>query len=136
MEDRYIREYWFKEDLSDGLIQLFTDAKKAGMTVQGMVGDGESPTGNVLPDKKKSEEISFEDIWNGELGPDVWGCRKYMDFITDCYSDYWEHFVLLHLLVSRPYPRSNTTNQERGTSILTLMLRLLSRTVYLSTSPT
>ena len=94
MEDRYIREYWFQEDLSDGLIQLFADAKKAGMTVQGMVGDGESPTGNVLPDKKKSEEISFEDIWNGELGPDVWGCRKYMDFITDCYSDYWEHFVL------------------------------------------
>ena len=38
--------------------------------------------------------MPFEDIWNGEMGDDVWGLRDYMDFVTDCYSDYWEHFKL------------------------------------------
>lgn len=91
-EDQYIREYWFKDDLSDSLIQLYKDAESAGLTVPGRVGtfDGNE----IKPEYKKSTEISFEDVWQGQIGPDVWGAREYMDFITDCYVDWWTHFEL------------------------------------------
>ena len=93
--DQYIREYWTQDDQQcDKLIKMFWAAKRAGMTKPGRVGSLENPQGQPEDDKKKSEEISFEDIWNGELGPDTWGLRPYMDYITDCYSDYWEHFRL------------------------------------------
>ena len=94
MVDQYIREYWGDPEQCDKLIQFYKDADAAGMTKEGRVGSIECPEGQPEPEKKKSTEMPFEDIWNGELGEDVWGLREYMDFITDCYSDYWEHFKL------------------------------------------
>ena len=89
MIDQYIREYWGDPEQSDKLIEFYKEAHK-----QGRVGSIDHPEGRPEPDKKKSTEMPFEDIWNGEMGEDVWGLRNYMDFITDCYSDYWEHFKL------------------------------------------
>ena len=94
MIDQYIREYWGDPVQSDKLIQFYKDADAAGMTKEGRVGSIDCPEGRPEPEKKMSTEMPFEDVWNGELGADVWGLRTYMDFITDCYSDYWEHFKL------------------------------------------
>ena len=94
MIDQYIREYWTDPVLCDKLIQFYKDADAAGMTKKGRVGTVDNPEGVVDEERKKSMEMPFEDVWNGELGDDVWGLRDYMNYITDCYSDYWEHFKL------------------------------------------
>jgi len=94
MIDQYIREYWGDPEQCDKLIQFYKDATAANMTKEGRVGSIDCPEGRPQPDKKKSTEMPFEDVWNGELGDDVWGLRDYMNFVTDCYSDYWEHFKL------------------------------------------
>ncbi len=94
MVDQYIREYWGDPEQSDKLIQFYKEADRLGFTKEGRVGSIDCPEGRPEPEKKRSTEMPFEDIWNGEMGEDVWGLRNYMDFITDCYSDYWEHFKL------------------------------------------
>ena len=94
MIDQYIREYWGDPEQCDKLIEFYKEAHKQGRTKVGNVGSIDCPQGKPQLDKKKSTEMPFEDIWNGEMGDDVWGLRDYMDFVTDCYSDYWEHFKL------------------------------------------
>ena len=94
MVDQYIREYWCEPEHCDKLIEFYKEAHRQGRTKVGNVGSIDCPEGRPQLDKKKSTEMPFEDIWNGEMGADVWGLRNYMDFITDCYSDYWEHFAL------------------------------------------
>ena len=83
MIDQYIREYWGDPVQCDKLIQFYKDADAAGMTKPGRVGSIDCPEGKPQPEKKMSTEMPFEDIWNGELGEDVWGLRNYMDFVTD-----------------------------------------------------
>tara|TARA_B100000287_G_scaffold271187_1_gene255340 strand:+ start:925 stop:1491 length:567 start_codon:yes stop_codon:yes gene_type:complete len=90
--DRYVRDYWYDHDGCDKIIDMFKVAHEKGHTVPGKVGGGDAS--DVKEDRKKSTEISFEDVWNGVLGEDVWGLHDYMDWITECYTDYWNHFGL------------------------------------------
>ena len=94
MVDQYIREYWGDPEQCDKLIKFFKQADAEGRTKVGNVGSIDHPEGRPDLTKKKSTEMPFEDVWNGEMGADVWGLRTYMDFITDCYTDYWTHFAL------------------------------------------
>ena len=92
MTDRYIRDYWYDHDGCDKIIDMFKVAHEEGLTEPGKVGGGDKS--DIRPERKDSMEVSFEDVWQGVIGDDVWGLQDYMNWITVCYNDYWDHFDL------------------------------------------
>ena len=88
--DRYVRDYWYDHDGCDKIIDMFKVAHEKGHTVP-VVEVQEMPV-MLRRIGRRVQRYSFEDVWNGVLGEDVWGLHDYMDWITECYTDYWNHF--------------------------------------------